>query len=174
MFSEKIGVWTSRLFLLDDSRLFGANDRLYVIGELLLDGKIETLYTGEDYGTILDSTNSSSLDLIMNENAILAKTFDTVRIDSTKSIDTGRMIVNTDNNSVLDTGEHLLPINQTRQGGYEVYTIRDEATNQRMRGKAMLLNLTDSDTANPNSINSVMLKYRESRDTFFKQAKNAQ
>ncbi len=174
VFSEKIGVWTSRLFLNNNNRLFGANDRLYAVGAFFGDGKIEKMYAGDDYGKILNSGASASLDLIMNENAIISKTFDSVRIDSTKSIDSGRMSVNTDNNTTLDTGQHVLPTRQTRQGGYEVYTIRDRDTKQRMRGKAMLLNLLDSDRDNPNSINSVMLKYRESRDTFFKQAKNAQ
>lgn len=169
VFSEKLGVWTSRLFTGIENRLFSGSDGLNVIGTKNNGVGIERMYAGSDYGSILDDYLSCEIELISNEDIDASKVFDAIRIDSTYQMSTGRMKVNTDNNTLLDTQNYALPIRQAREGGYEIYTIRDFNTGQRMRGKAMIIKIGDVDTTNHLSVASVITKYRISNKRFVKQ-----
>jgi hypothetical protein len=169
VFSEKIGVWTSRLFTGIENRLFGGSDGLNVIGTKNNGVGLERMYVGSDYGSILDDYLSCEIELISNEDIDASKVFDALRIDNTYQIAGGRMRVNTNNNTLLDTTYHSFPVKQIREGGYEVYTIRDNTSGQRMRGKAMIINLRDDDTTNHLSVVSVITKYRISNERFVKQ-----
>ena len=82
------------------------------------------------------------------------------------------MSVTTANEGLLNTGVFAIE-DRDRQGGYEYPSIRDVDTGQRLRGKSCVLTLrvkNDVDTKNV-SINSVMLKYRESPNAFIKRYK---
>ena len=171
VYSEKIGAWTSRLYT-NGIRLFSAKDSIYAIDKVGTDIFLDRMYDGDGYGKILDTSIEPSIEFIVNQDSIIPKVFDVIRVDSTNKFNKGRMIVNGEDNIVLDTDIHDLPMKQSRQGGYEIYTIRDVATGQRLRGKAMIVKLIDSEIFNNHiSVNSVLTKYRESPNAFIKRYK---
>ena len=169
VFSSKINAWVS-LFDIDNFNSFvSGEDRLFVIGKNGVDTSIEEMYVTEEFGNILGVYNDSKIEFTFNDGGTIAKTFDSLRVDSTAHIDECQMTVRNLNDEVLDTGVFAIE-NRGRQGGYEYPSIRDELTGQRLRGKACSVSLivkNDIDTKSV-SVNNVLLKYRESPNTFIK------
>ena len=169
VFSSKLAAWVSLFDLEGFNSFISGEDRLFIVGENGFNINIEEMYVTEEQCNILGSYNDSEISVVFNDGGTIPKTFDVVRVDSTAHIDECEMSVRTLNDGVMNTGVFAIE-NRGRQGGYEYPSIRDIDTGQRLRGKSCILTLrtkNDVDTKNV-SINSVMLKYRESPNAFIK------
>lgn len=163
IWSDKLNVWTTEIDYNRSSRpasFVFCNQSYWLLGEVS-NGSIllESMYTGDTYGLLLDSIVDSTFSVIINPDGSYGKIFDNILIDANNRLD----IVEFEVDKEVGDTSYTDPISayvKPREGSYWVPTRRD-GSNRRMRGKYCIARFLMGNGNNVNvSVKAVLTKYR--------------